>query len=193
MMTIPIPHRPSGFLLGDPAAQTIIDIFIDIQCPYSRLIWTTVLDVLKHYQGKSLSINIHLITVSSHRQAWDINLGLFALAEGNAVTFSDFVTYIYARQEQFYNAPFMHKTHEDLRNLILRFAQQHAEVDPIKFLNRMNDDDIYGQARTPIRYAAIRSVWATPTVFINNATDVPIDHNSRLADWKSVIDPLLAS
>jgi hypothetical protein len=57
----------------------------------------------------------------------------------------------------------------------------------------MNDDDIYGQARTPIRYAAIRSVWATPTVFINNATDVPIDHNSRLADWKSVIDPLLAS
>ena len=191
-MTTPIPQRPSGFLLGDPAAQITIDTFIDIQCPYSRLIWTTLLEVLEHYEGKSLSINIHLITVSSHRQAWDINLGLFALAEGSAIRFSDFVTYIYARQEQFYNEPFMHKTHEDLRHLILRFAQQHAEVDPVKFLNRLNDDDIYGPARKPIRYAATRSVWATTTVFINHATDVPVDHNSRLDDWKSVIDPLLA-
>ena len=117
--------------------------------------------------------------MSSHRQVWDINLGLFALAEGKANTFSDFVAYIYACQEQFYNASFMHKTHKDLRYLILQFAEQHAKVDPVKFFNRMDDDDIYGQARMPIRYAATRSVWATPTVFINNATDVPVDHNSR--------------
>jgi hypothetical protein len=30
-MTIPIPHRPSGFLLGDAAAQITIDGFINIQ------------------------------------------------------------------------------------------------------------------------------------------------------------------
>ena len=82
--------------------------------------------------------------MSSHRQVWDINLGLFALAEGKANTFFDFFAYIYARQEQFYNASFMHKTHKNLRYLILQFAEQHAKVDPVKFLNRMGDDDIYG-------------------------------------------------
>ena len=44
-MTIPIPHRPSGFLLGDSAAQITIDAFIDIQCPHSRTVWPTLLEV----------------------------------------------------------------------------------------------------------------------------------------------------
>ena len=52
-------------------------------------------------------------------------------------------------------------------------------------------DTVYVQARTPIRYAATRAVWATPTLFINNADNVPVDHQSTLADWQAVIDPLL--
>jgi len=56
---------------------------------------------------------------------------------------------------------------------------------------RMGDHDIYILARTPIRYAATKSVWATPTVFINNGSNVPVDHSSTLADWKEIIDPLL--
>ena len=55
----------------------------------------------------------------------------------------------------------------------------------------MNDNDIYILARTPIRYAATKSVWATPTVFINNGGDVPVDHLSTLSDWQKIIDPLL--
>lgn len=55
----------------------------------------------------------------------------------------------------------------------------------------MGDSDIYVQARTPIRYAATRAVWATPTLFINNAGKVPIDQKSSLAEWQAVIEPLL--
>tara|TARA_B110000967_G_scaffold47004_1_gene47460 strand:- start:68 stop:646 length:579 start_codon:yes stop_codon:yes gene_type:complete len=192
-MSIPIPHRPSGFLLGDPAANITIDVFIDIQCPYSRLIWATLVDVLKRYKDDSINLKVHLITVSSHRQAWDINLGLFALAEGDAHKFYDFLNFIYARQEQFYNAPFAYKTHDDLRQLVANFAAQHAGVERVNFINRMDDDDIYAQARIPIRYAAVRCVWATPTIFVNNGTQVPVDHASSLADWEALIDPLLAA
>lgn len=102
-MTIPIPHRPSGFLLGDAAAQLTIDAFIDIQCPHSRTIWPTLLEVSKHYKGKSVSLRVHLITLSNHRQAWDMSLGLIALADGNADKFYNFATFIYERQAQFYN------------------------------------------------------------------------------------------
>ncbi len=62
-MTTPIPKRPSGFLLGDKAAELTIDVFVDIQCPHSRTIWSTLLDVMKHYEGKSLSLKVHLITL----------------------------------------------------------------------------------------------------------------------------------
>ncbi|MEW6999071.1 DsbA family protein [Colwelliaceae bacterium BS250] len=190
-MTIPIPHRPSGFLLGDAAAQITIDAFIDIQCPHSLTIWPTLLEVAKYYQDKSVSLRVHLITLSNHRQAWDVSLGLFALADADANKFYDFATFVYERQAQFYNGPFLHKTHHDLIQLVADFATEHANVDRVKFIERMNDSDIYVQARTPIRYAATKAVWATPTLFINNAGKVPLDHKSSLAQWQEVIEPLL--
>ena len=55
----------------------------------------------------------------------------------------------------------------------------------------MSEHEIYIEARTPIRYAATRSVWATPTFFINNADDVPLSFDSKLQEWVNVIDPLL--
>ena len=190
-MTIPIPHRPSGFLLGDATAQITLDAFIDIQCPHSRTIWPTLLEVAKYYQGKSVSLRVHLITLSNHRQAWDMSLGLFALAEGDANKFYDFATFVYERQSQFYNGAFLHKTHDDLMQLVAGFAMEHSGAERDSFLKRMSDSDIYVQARTPIRYAATKAVWATPTLFINNAGNVPVDHNSSLADWQAVIDLLL--
>ena len=190
-MAIPIPQRPSGFTLGDPAAQITIDAFVDIQCPHSRKAWPTLLAVLEHYKDAPLSITVHLITLSNHRQAWDMSLGLFALAEGDAQKFFDFASFLYQQQDQFYNTPFRHKTHDDLRRLVCDFAEQHAKVDRDKFLNRMDDHDIYIAARTPIRFAATRAVWATPTLFINNADKVPVDQESSLDDWRAVIDPLI--
>lgn len=150
-------------------AQITIDAFIDIQCPHSRTIWPTLLDVSNHYESKSVSLRGHLITLSNHRQAWDMSLGLFALADGDANKFYDFATFIYDRQSQFYNGSFLHKTHDDLLQLVPSFAKEHSGAESEIFLKRMSDNDIYGQARTPIRYAATKAVWATPTLFINQA------------------------
>ena len=190
-MTIPIPHRPSGFLLGDAAAQITIDAFIDIQCPHSRTIWPRLLEVSNYYKGESVSLRVHLITLSNHRQAWDMSLGLIAFAERDDDKFYDFATFIYERQSQFYNSRFLNKTHADLLQLVASFAQEHSGQEYEIFLKKMADSDTYEQARTPIRYAATKAVWATPTLFINNANKVPVDHKSTFADWQAVIEPLL--
>jgi len=162
-----------------------------MQCPHSRNIWPTLLGVMEHYKESSVSLKVHLITLSNHRQAWDMSLGLFTLADGDAQTFYDFASLLYDSQDEFYNAQFKHKTHEDLRQLIADKAESHSTIDREKFLQRMSDGDIYTLARTPIRYAATKSVWATPTVFINNGSNVPVDHLSSLVDWQNMIDPLL--
>ncbi len=192
-MPIPIPRRPSGFLLGHAAAEITIDAFIDIQCVHSRMIWPTLLEVLHYYQHEPVSLRVHLITLSNHRQAWDMSLGLFALADGDSNKFYDFATFIYERQAQFLNDEFLYKSHHDLIQLVADFAVEHASVDREVFIERMAEHDIYIDARTPIRYAATKAVWATPTLFINNANNVPVDHNSNLAQWRAIIDPLLHS
>ena len=187
---IPIPKRPSGVLLGDSAAELTIDAFVDLQCPHSRVIWPTLLELMSFYKNSSLSLRVHLMSLSNHRQAWDLNLGLLALSDGNADKFYNFATILYECQDEFYNDAFKNKTHEDLRQLIADKAEHHFKIDRSAFLNRMNDHDIYILARTPIRYAATKSVWATPTIFINNGSAVPLDHLSTLQDWQNLIDPL---
>lgn len=190
-MAIPIPNRPSGFLLGDPTALVTLDAFVDIQCPHSQTAWPTLMEVMEYYKGKPVNLRVHLITLSNHRQAWDVSLGLFAYAEGDANKFYQFATFLYEHQQKFYNAPFLHKTHEDLRQLVADLAQEQGKINRSTFLQRMLDNDIYIDARTPIRYAATKGVWATPTFFVNNGDNVPVDHKSSLADWQNLIDPLL--
>ena len=191
-MPIPIPKRSSGFTLGDPSALVKIDIFFDIQCPHSKRLWPTIVNLLKHYKAKPVNVTAHLITLSNHRQAWDMSLALFALADGSAAEFFDFTSFLFERQEQFSNAQFLNKTHADLRALAAGFAKDHAGLNREEFLKKMESHEIYIEARTPIRFAATRAVWATPTLFINNADDVPLSFDSNLSDWISAIDALLS-
>ncbi|MCL1038695.1 thioredoxin domain-containing protein [Shewanella submarina] len=190
-MAIPIPQRPSGVLLGDPSAQVTLDVFVDLQCPHSKKLWPTLMEVMNAYKGKSLGLKTHLITLSNHRQAWDMTLGLLAFADGNGDRFYQFATHLYAHQELFYNGQFRHKTQEDLIRLIAEQACSLEDINKAQFISRMADDDIYIAGRTPIRYAATRAVWATPTIFINNADDVPVNHSSSLAEWQAVLDALI--
>ncbi|WP_299980414.1 thioredoxin domain-containing protein [uncultured Pseudoteredinibacter sp.] len=190
-MAIPIPRRPSGFLLGNAHALVTIDVFLDIQCPHSRAAWPSLMALMESYKDKSLSLRVHLLTLSNHRQAWDVSLGIFALAEGDAEKFRGFVSFLFDRQEQFNNAAFSNKTHVDLQQLVADLAQEHGAVDRDAFFERMQSHEIYVDARTPIRYAATKSVWATPTFFVNNGDNVPVDHKSSMEEWRALIEPLL--
>jgi len=191
-MAIPVPKRSSGFTLGDKTADVKIEIFFDIQCPHSKRAWPVLIALLEHYQEQSVSVTAQLITLSNHRQAWDMSLGLFAVAQGDAQRFFDFASFLFERQEHFLNAPFQHKTHQQLRELVVDYAQQHSNCDPKSMMALLDNHDIYIAARTPIRYAATKSVWATPTFFINNGDDVPVSFDSSLEHWISEIDALLA-
>ncbi|MEL7512639.1 MAG: hypothetical protein AAGM27_10925 [Cyanobacteria bacterium J06554_3] len=55
----------------------------------------------------------------------------------------------------------------------------------------MNSKDVYAQARIPARLATMRSVWSTPTFFINGAEATSLSSGSSLEDWQAVLDSLL--
>lgn len=122
-MAIPIPHRSSGFALGPADADVKIDVFIDLQCPYSKKVWPNLISLLNHYAGSAVNLTVHIIALSNHRQAWDVSLGLFSLAKNDAKKAFDFITYLYANQEQYFNGPFLYKTQNDLHNLVADFAE----------------------------------------------------------------------
>ena len=191
-MAIPLVRKSGGRRFGDHAVDVQIEVFLDAQCPYSAKAWPTIEQVLAHYGPQNVGLSVYMMVLSKHRQSWDVTLGLYGLAGNDAERFFGFLSYLYSQQERYFNGAFTQRTHEDLKQLVVELGYEFGEVTRERMTQLLASDDVYAAAKHPGRIAAIRGVWGTPTVFINQSERGEIGSASTLADWRGVIDPLLA-
>lgn len=191
-MSIPIPQRPSGYRLGAANAPIQIEMFFDLECPFSKKGWQTILQVIEAYESQQIYLILQPMTLGNHRQSWDATKAAIAIAENNTNKFIDFVNYLFDHQAEYANEAFKDKTQTDWHHLLADYAidaTQWSERD--KFIEFFNSQKIYNQARIPARFAALHGVWSTPTFFINGAEVTDLSSQSSLQDWQKKIDSLL--
>ena len=191
-MPIPIPKRPSGYVKGAATALLQIEAFLDIQCPYSKKSWPTLLAVSNHYGPEKVQLRVQLLSMANHRQSWDVTKAIFAVAGADSELFFPLATFLYQRQEQFFNGPFKQRTQVDLYDLIVNLLTEYGyKTDAAEFIKRMESDEVFATAKVPSRIAFSRGVWSTPTFFINGAEATTLGSSSTLEDWSEILDPLL--
>lgn len=191
-MPIPIPQRPSGYRLGNADAPIVIETFFDIECPFSKKGWQTILQVAEAYSGDLIYLIFYPMTLSNHRQSWDATKAAIAVADNDTNKFIDFVSYLFERQSEFANEASKDKTQTDWHNMLADYAVAKG-LDRDKFLELLESKEIYNQARIPARFATIRGVWSTPTFYINGAEATDFSSQSSLQQWQDTIDSLLKS
>jgi protein-disulfide isomerase len=202
-MPIPIPKRPSGYVRGAANALLQIEAFIDIQCPFSRTAWPTLLAVADHYGPEKVQLRAQLISMANHRQSWDMTKAIVAVVGADSEQFFKLATFLYDRQDQFKNAPFKERTEVELYDLIVRLLAEFGyRTDPKEFIERLdNSRALYDEAKIPSRIAFSRGVWSTPTFYINGAEVIeysddkkiihPFGSSSTLEEWNKILEPLL--
>jgi len=191
-MSIPIPARPSGYRLGNADAPVQIEMFFDLECPFSKKGWQTLMKVRSAYDAAEVYFILQSMTLGNHRQSWDATKAAIAIAGDDAEKFVSFVSYLFDRQEEFANEASKDRTQTQWQDLLADYALDATEwSDKEKFIELLNSKDIYSQARIPARFAAMKSVWSTPTYFINGAEATDLSSQSSLQDWRSQIDSLL--
>ena len=150
------------------------------------------MQVMKVYAPEQVRWIFQPMTLGNHRQSWDATKAAIALANGNPQTFVKAASYIFSRQKEFANEAWKDKTQTEFHQLLAEYAANAIEeTDKETFLTQLNSEAVYAEARIPARFATMRSVWSTPTFFINGAEATHLSSGSSLSDWKSVIDPLL--
>lgn len=191
-MAIPLSKSPSGRFFGNRAANVQVDIFLDVQCPYSAKSWPVIKELMDHYGSDKIGLSIHLMTLSNHRQSWDATLALTGLAGDDDAQYYAFLGFLYSQQERFFNGAFADKSHNDLHALLGTLGEEFNGTPPAKMAELLADNGVYYAAKEPGRYAALRGVWSTPTIFINDSEQFGLGSSSTLDDWRAVVDPLLA-
>lgn len=191
-MPIPIPSRPSGYRLGQSDAPVQIEMFFDLECPFSKKGWQNIMQVVSAYSADQISLVLQPMTLGNHRQSWDATKAAIAIAGDDADKFVSLVSYILDRQTEFANEASKDTTQTEWQQMLADYALDATEVsDKAEFLQLLNSKEVYAKARVPARFAAIRGVWSTPTFFINGAEASDLSSQSSLADWQSQIDSLL--
>ncbi len=192
-MSMPVPSRPSGFRLGSGDASVQIEVFVDLECPFSKKAWPTVLAVANSYNGDRVGMTAHPIVLCDHRQSWDLTKAVVAIAADDPLRAWQFIGHLYEHQADYALAAFDHKTRQDLRQLIEDLA---AQFDPAwensDLAEQISDETgaVASRAKSSVRYAISRGVWSTPTVFINGSPVPELESSSTFSDWQAVIDPI---
>ena len=191
-MPIPIPQRPSGYRLGDANATIIIEMFFDLECPFSKKGWQTILQVAKAYSAEQIYLILYPMTLGNHRQSWDATKAAIAVAGDDTDKFVNFVSYLFDRQSEFANEASKDRTQTQWHDLLARYAVDATEwSNKEQFVELLNSKDIYSQARIPARFATLRGIWSTPTYFINGAEASDLSSQSSLQEWQDTINSLL--
>lgn len=191
-MPIPIPSKPSGYKLGDANAPVIVEIFFDLECPFSKKGWQTVIEVTKAYSLDKVCWIFQPMGLSNHRQSWDATKAAIAVAGQDSQKFIDFVSYLFQHQSEFANEAAKDITQTQWHNMLADYAIDATEwSDKDQFIKALNSKEIYNQARIPARFATVRGVWSTPTYFINGAEVADLSSQSSVEEWKEKIDSLL--
>ena len=190
-MPIPIPQRPSGYRLGNADAPIVVEMFFDLECPFSRKGWQTILQVAKAYSTEQLYLILYPMTLGNHRQSWDGTKAAIAMAGDDTDKFIEFVSYLFDHQSEFANEASKDRTQTEWHRLLADYAVAMGWSDKEQFIELINSKEIYSKARIPARFATLRGVWSTPTYFINGAEASDLSSQSSLQQWQEAIDALL--
>ncbi len=189
-MPIPIPSSPAGFSTGEINADLHIDIFLDIQCPFSKKAWPIVLKVRELYPDNAY-FTFYPMTLPNHRQSWDATKAAVAFSQNNTEAFIQFFNYLYKHQNQLQNDVFEKRTQVELYELLAQFASDCGDRQPEDFIKKIKSEEIYQATKIPLRIAYSRGVWSTPTFFINEAEVTELSSSSSVEDWQKILNGLL--
>ncbi|EDX85729.1 hypothetical protein S7335_3432 [Synechococcus sp. PCC 7335] len=191
-MSIPVPSRRSGYRIGNANAPIMVEVFFDLECPFSKKCWDTVMQVKAAYTAEQLYWVFQPMSLGNHRQSWDATKAAIAVSDADTQKFIDFVSYLFGKQPEFANEAWKDKTQTEFHTFLAECAAEAtAYKDKEQFLKLLSSKEIYAQARIPARFAIVRGVWSTPTFFINGAEATTLSSSSSVQDWRSVIDDLL--
>jgi len=193
---IPIPNRYDGAYQGTPDSPLLLEVFVDLLCPDCAAVWPTLQQVMAYYNQAGAKSNIrfylHAFPLPYHHNAFYSAQGLKAVAAQVGMDNAwEYVNLMFENQASFWDDPTSGMTPDQVQAQMGAMVENSGIMPADLFVAGLNNDTYNMNTRIGWKYGCSRGVVGTPTFFINGI-GVSADASWTFADWRSVLDPLLA-
>ena len=189
-MTSPSFGRLPGIKIGNGDPRIKLDLFLDLQCPYSKQSWDVIGESVSGEWKNRFGIFFQPICLSHHRQSWDLARALSAINSIDESRSLEFINHVFSDHEQFYNANWKSKSQDEFLDHLVTFSQKVIDCSASDFIESMESDENFSNSKKSIHYAAVKQVWSTPTFLINDVPVTELPSSSSLDDWNGFISGL---
>lgn len=173
----PAPTRP----------KVSLEIFIELNCPYSEEGLPIVQQVADYYGSSQLDLIVHELPLPYHRNGFLCTQGLYLIEANLPETTFAYMEAVLARNSDFSTANTFNKTEAEVLDMLADIAVSSTGVDKTFFTSQIGN--YRTQAIHAWKYAVKRNQAGTPSYSVNGVDLV--GESPTFDDWIAFLDPLI--
>ena len=198
-----LPPKPLGIFLGCRTAQTMVDVFVDPCCPFSKKIFIKLLEVHEWAESTApskLCVRVFLYPQPWHPQSTMLVEAAVAVQRTDETQVIPFLVKLFETVTDFYDASTYSKSRQEIYQELSEIAKDFIPQE--LFLEQLQFQVIEGQKNSGnlctqdikwlVKYGRACGVHVTPTCFLNNIEAGHISSGWELSEWQGLLAPHLA-
>lgn len=186
---IPIDYTEPGirYKPGPTRPTVSLEIFIELNCPYSEAGLPIVQQVAEYYGSAQLDLIVHELPLPYHRNGFLSTQGLYLIEANLPETTFAYIEAVLARNSDFSTANTVNKTETEVLDMLADIAVSATGVDKSFFISEIGN--YRTQTINAWKYAVKRNQAGTPSYSVNGVDLV--GESPTFEDWIAFLDPLI--
>ena len=195
LMPPPLNPVAAGHPLSPPGKPVVIELYLDLICPFSSKMYKTVYDEVLPVFGQQISFVIHQVPQPWHPQGTYVHEVALAVKQVQPDLYPAVCRALFAAYDsgKFTDADTWHKSraqvYEELLDLVAATGAPRAAVAAL-----LTDTGSGSGMTQPLKWAVkfhrVRSVHVTPTVFVNGLEAGVVSSGWGGAEWQRFLQPM---
>jgi protein-disulfide isomerase len=178
-------YNPSG----DFQPLVKLEIFIDLNCPYSAAALPTVKLVADHYGNRLIDVVVQQLPLSYHRNAFLSTQGLYLIEKEEPYRTFEYMQGVLEQNSALSTAATVNMTETEVLSMLGDIAEKSTGIDKNLFVSGIG---AYRSRTAQVWKYAIRRLFAATPSYAVNGVDLQLtDDLPTYDEWIAFLDPII--
>jgi len=191
VMSFPKQYVGHGFSRIFGGSGPVIEVFLDLHCPFSKKAYARLKEVVNHYGEQRVQFVMFNWIQPWHPQATWLHQAALAASIFDRDLYWKMVDLIYERQDEFRDDKVQDVSRRQFFDLMGDYGKE-LGVEKQAFVEKMSSPDVIQLMKWELKYGRQNGIHSSPTYLINGLLAADVSSGWTLEQWQKLLDPLVS-